>query len=173
MKSGSRILLAFVAILSCCSDGSPDTWLHEESGIEIPLPDGFSERTHNGLRLVGRWSQNASEPSPNINILVIPTVGPADLDALHRQNKEAFEAMPDVEVLLMEKTTISGHRVLHCEFRGRLPGLTRDLHFESVLFPVGGNRQVVITATCTEEQWDELGDQMTAALKGMTIPKER
>jgi hypothetical protein len=172
MKRPLRMLFACTVLMAGCSDSTPGFWTHEESGVRIRLPAGFTVGTPNGIEAVGRWSGTAGEVSPNITVIVIPIVGEPGLDALHDQNKAALESMDEIEIRLLEKTSISGTEVVHCEFYGLLPGVKRRLYYEGILYPLSTERQVVVTATCTKEQRTELGDELALALKGMTIPPQ-
>lgn len=126
-------------------------WIHPQLGLRVPAPDGWrAMELMNNFYLVS--PEAGTDFRDNFNVQQIPVPGVADAADLMRQNVSELESIPTVTVDASELRTVDGHGAAFFLYHGRLPGQATDLRY-CCLIVVKGDRQIVITASVSQERW--------------------
>lgn len=144
-------------------------WRHEKAGIAVPIPDGWEVREVNGVRILLDRATAETGFAHNVNVLVLPLPRNPGLERLRNLNRSQLERMK-LEILRLEVVEHDGRDVLLGEYRGA-PGGQPPMHFLMLLWP-DGDRQVVVTATASQEGWAAAEKDLRAIMAGIRLRQD-
>ncbi len=157
---------AFAAALARGSVAVGGRWTFPEHGLSLPIPEGFAVVEVNGVRVLQDTLSDANFRS-NINVQVTKLPAASRIEDLVEPNRREIEDF-DLEVLALDVTRIAGRGALDLEYAGRFPGAPFDMHFVAVLI-LDGRKQIVVTGTAAEEDWEAHGPLLRRALAGIEL----
>ena len=163
-KSSSELERAWRKRKEAKSRVDGDEWILENAGIAISIPDGWELTEMNGVAML-RQKDAGRGFAANMNVQVMAKPAGADLDELARLNRAQLDAIEGLSLESFERCEVAGEPALYLKYGGVIPGMPRELSFVSTLW-IRDETQVVVTATCTPEQWIGMGELLEELVRG-------
>ena len=141
-------------------------WGSAEHGIALVPPTGWTETRRQNRAYLDRVADSPRDG--NFCVVRVPNMLGLSMDQVTRENHKAFESMPGLDLLSMDRALMEGREVLRTEYLATHQETGAEYHCLGVAFLHGGD-QITLTLTIAADQWAAQSEAVAAAFETLVL----